>query len=99
MIVIPTVIGTGIDSAIHIYHRYRTSSNESMVENLKNTGGAVFFSSLTTLVGFGSVAFAAHKGLQSIGIMASIGIITVTLVNLVFFPVIIVFIQERFQKK
>lgn len=99
MIVIPTVIGTGIDSAIHIFHRHHTSSEGSMVENLKNTGGAVFFSSLTTLVGFGSVAFAAHKGLQSIGIMASIGIITVTLVNLVFFPVIIVFIQERFQKK
>ncbi len=98
MIVIPTVIGTGIDSAIHIFHRHHTSSEGSMVENLKNTGGAVFFSSLTTLVGFGSVAFAAHKGLQSIGIMASIGIITVTLVNLVFFPVIIVFIQERFQK-
>lgn len=99
MIVIPTVIGTGIDSAIHIFHRHHTSSEGSMVENLKNTGGAVFFSSLTTLVGFGSVAFAAHKGLQSIGIMASVGIITVTLVNLVFFPVIIVFIQERFQKK
>ena len=99
MIVIPTVIGTGIDSAIHIFHRHHTSSEGSMVENLKNTGGAVFFSSLTTLVGFGSVAFAAHKGLQSIGIMASIGIITVTLVNLVFFPAVILLFNGRSENK
>ena len=97
MVIIPTVIGTGIDSAIHIYYRYRTSAG-SMIENLKNTGGSVFYSSLTTLVGFGSVALAKHKGLQSIGIMASIGIVMVTLVNLVFFPVIIKWI-ENLRKK
>lgn len=93
MIIIPTVIGTGIDSAIHIYYRYR-SAPDKMIENLKNTGGSVFYSSLTTLVGFGSVALAKHKGLQSIGIMASIGIVMVTLVNLVFFPVIIKWIED-----
>ncbi|MBO4440588.1 MMPL family transporter [bacterium] len=94
MIVIPTVIGTGIDSAIHIFHRY-SSSPDSMEENLKNTGGSVFYSSLTTFVGFASVAIAQHKGLQSIGIMASIGIVTVTLVNLVFFPILIDFVAKR----
>ena len=97
MVIIPTVIGTGIDSAIHIYYRYRTSAG-SMIENLKNTGGSVFYSSLTTLVGFGSVALAKHKGLQSIGIMASIGIVMVTLVNLVFFPVIIKWIEDLRKK-
>ena len=98
MIIIPTVIGTGIDSAIHIYYRYR-SAPDKMIENLKNTGGSVFYSSLTTLVGFGSVALAKHKGLQSIGIMASIGIVMVTLVNLVFFPVIIKWIEDLRKKK
>ncbi len=89
MIVIPTVIGTGIDSAIHVFHRYKSEKEGDMDKVLKNTGGAVFFSSLTTLVGFGSVAFALHRGLRSIGIMASIGIISVTIVNLLFFPVLI----------
>ena len=98
MIIIPTVIGTGIDSAIHIYYRYR-SAPDKMIENLKNTGGSVFYSSLTTLVGFGSVALAKHKGLQSIGIMASIGIVMVTLVNLVFFPVIIRWITDLRKKR
>ena len=98
MIIIPTVIGTGIDSAIHIYYRYR-SAPDKMIENLKNTGGSVFYSSLTTLVGFGSVALAKHKGLQSIGIMASIGIVMVTLVNLLFFPVIIRWIADLRKKR
>jgi len=89
MVIIPTAIGTGIDSAIHVFHRYRSDGIMGMKNLLKNTGGAVFYSSLTTLIGFGSVVLANHKGLQSIGIMASIGIITVTVVNLLFFPVLL----------
>lgn len=94
MVVIPTAIGTGIDSAIHIFHRYKTEGVLQMENILKNTGGAVFFSSLTTLVGFGSVAIADHRGLQSIGIMASLGIIAVTAVNLCLFPALLNIYQK-----
>lgn len=89
MVIIPTVIGIGIDSAIHIYNRYKNDGQLFMENNLNSTGGSVLLSSLTTLIGFGSIVFAGHRGLQSIGTMASIGIITVTAVNLLFFPVLI----------
>lgn len=95
MIVIPTVVGIGIDSAIHIYHRYKSAGVDEMDKNLIYTGGAVLFSSLTTFVGFASIAFAQHRGLNSIGVTASIGIITVTIANLIFFPAVLKYIGNR----
>ena len=97
MVVIPTVVGIGIDSAIHIYHRYRNEGVENMDTTLKNTGGAVLFSSLTTFVGFASIAFAHHRGLNSIGVVASIGIVTVTVANLIFFPAFLKLLESRKQ--
>ena len=95
MIVIPTVVGIGIDSAIHIYHRYKSAGVEEMDRNLVYTGGAVLFSSLTTFVGFASIAFAQHRGLNSIGVTASIGIITVTIANLIYFPAVLKYLGTR----
>jgi uncharacterized protein len=95
MVVIPTVVGIGIDSAIHIYHRYKNEGSDNMDTTLKNTGGAVLFSSLTTFVGFASIAFAHHRGLNSIGIVASIGIVTVTIANLIFFPAFLKFFEVK----
>lgn len=95
MIVIPTVVGIGIDSAIHIFHRYKSSGVAEMDRNLVYTGGAVLFSSLTTFVGFASIAFAQHRGLNSIGVTASIGIITVTIANLIYFPAVLKYLGTR----
>lgn len=89
MIVIPTIIGMGIDASIHIFHRYKLDGRDAIPKILETTGGAVFFSSLTTFTGFMSMAFATHRGIKSIGIMASIGIATVTLTTLLLFPVIL----------
>ncbi len=94
MVVIPTVVGIGIDSAIHIYHRYKNEGVANMDITLKNTGGAVLFSSLTTFVGFASIALAEHRGLNSIGVVASIGIFTVTVANLIFFPAFLKLIES-----
>ncbi len=90
LVIVPTILGTGIDSSIHIFHRYL------YIEDIKNkipyimkkTGGAVLFSSLTTLVGFWSLTFSAHRGIASIGAIASLGIIAATVVNLGILPLI-----------
>ncbi len=89
MIVVPTVVGIGIDSSIHLFHRYKENREEDLSHILRHTGGAIFFSALTTFVGFASLAFAIHRGMKSIGMVASIGIITVTFMTIVAFPVAI----------
>lgn len=90
MIIVPTMIGTGIDSSIHIFDRFLKSGfdRSAIPEILNRTGGAVFFSSLTTLIGFFSLVFSSHQGMVSIGMIASLGIIMATLVNLTIFPLV-----------
>ena len=90
MIIVPTMIGTGIDSSIHIFDRFLKSGfdRSAIPEILNRTGGAVFFSSLTTLIGFFSLIFSSHQGMVSIGMIASLGIIMATLVNLTIFPLV-----------
>jgi len=96
MVIIPTIVGMGIDSSIHIFHRYiKEKKIEKMPDILKYTGGAVFFSSLTTMVGFSSLIFSSHRGLKSIGLIASIGIVTVTVANIIVFPLIIKFVADK----
>lgn len=76
MVALPTIIGMGIDNGVHLYHRYREEGPGSMPLVLKSTGGAMFVSMLTTMVGFFGLMTAQHPGLNSIGSLALIGLLT-----------------------
>ncbi|HPS31567.1 MAG TPA: MMPL family transporter [bacterium] len=97
MIIVPTMLGTGIDSSIHIFDRFIKSGfdRSAIPEILNHTGGAVLFSSITTLVGFMSLVFSSHNGMISIGVIASLGIAMATIVNLTVFPLV----MEKGKKK
>jgi len=74
MIVLPMVLGTGIDGSIHIYHRYRELGTRRLLHVLKTTGLSVAASSMTTLGGFLGLLFVAHMGVNTIGTLAVAGI-------------------------
>lgn len=66
MIVLPLTLGIGMESGINLLHelrcqrgRYRSAGNAVLV--------AVVVNSLTTMVGFGALMIANHRGLQSLG--------------------------------
>lgn len=90
MIIVPTMLGTGIDSSIHIFDRFIKSGYDrnAIPGILNHTGGAVLFSSITTLVGFMSLVFSSHNGMISIGVIAALGIAMATIVNLTVFPLV-----------
>ncbi|MBW2241183.1 MAG: MMPL family transporter [Deltaproteobacteria bacterium] len=73
VVVLPLLLGMGIDSGIHLVRRARTSPN--VISNLAatTTGRAVFLSSFTTLASFGSLASSAHLGVSSMGVVLVIG--------------------------
>ncbi|MBN1421610.1 MAG: MMPL family transporter [Planctomycetes bacterium] len=68
---IPILIGTGVDSGIHLIHAYR--EKRSAAEAVRSSGVAVILSVATTVVGFGSLNLASHRGLASLGLIMSIG--------------------------
>ena len=93
MIVFPSVIGIGIDNAVHILHRYRQEGPGSIIFVLKNTGMAALLASSTTAIGFGSSIIAHNLGLKSMGIMAIIGIGTTFFAAVLFMPALLTIIE------
>ncbi|MFV8755616.1 MMPL family transporter [Nannocystaceae bacterium ST9] len=60
LVVMPAVVGLGIDASIHLWHA-RTKTN------LAATGRAAILATLTTIAGFSGMLAAQHLGLRSIG--------------------------------
>jgi predicted RND superfamily exporter protein len=86
VIIIPLLLGMGIDSGIHMVHRVR--AGELPDGNLLRTGTAraVLLSALTTMASFGTLAFSSHAGIASLGQLLTLGIALVLLCNLVVLP-------------
>ncbi len=86
MIVLPMVLGTGIDGSIHLYHRFTEVDPTRIVEVLRTTGTSVVASSSTTLAGFAGLLFVQHLGVKSIGDLAVVGIASTLIAVFSFMP-------------
>ena len=81
---IPILIGIGIDSAIHMLHRADECGRGPL--DFRGTRGAVVLTALTTGIGFGSLVFARHRGLESLGIVMAIGSACCLLSTVILLP-------------
>jgi predicted RND superfamily exporter protein len=75
MISVPLLIGSGVDYGIYIISRYLEDQRHDVFAAIHETGQSMFLSSLTTVIGFGSLIFVDNQGLTSLGYMCSVGII------------------------
>lgn len=89
MIVLPIILGMGIDCGVHMFHRFQEEGYQNLPRVMATTGGSIVMTTLTTVAGFSGMIFAHHKGLRSIGMAASVGLISILIVNLLFFPAIL----------
>ncbi|MCD6506730.1 MMPL family transporter [Candidatus Poribacteria bacterium] len=74
LIAFPLIIGIGIDDGVHLIHRYRMEGWQRIGTVFANTGKAILLTSLTTMIGFGSLMFMTHRGMASMGTVLVIGI-------------------------
>ncbi|MBK37242.1 MAG: hypothetical protein CME26_17185 [Gemmatimonadetes bacterium] len=95
MVALPTIIGMGIDNGVHLYHRYREEGHGSLRLVIRSTGGAMFVSMLTTMVGFLGLRLATHPGLNSIGVLALIGLVTCFVAAVIVLPAILQALEDR----
>lgn len=89
LVVLPTVLGIGDDSGIHIIHRYLEEGKGSVNKVLLSTGEHITVSALTTIVGFGGLLFSIHPGMASIGELAILGITLTLVAALIILPAIL----------
>jgi hypothetical protein len=89
IIILPLLLGMGIDSGIHMVHRVRGGALPD--GNLLRTGTAraVLLSALTTMASFGTLGFSSHLGIAGLGQLLTLGIALVLLCNLIVLPALV----------
>ena len=95
LVVLPAILGIGEDNGVHLAHRYRIEGRGSVWTVLSSTGQHVTIGSLTTMLGFSGLLFTHHPGLQTIGVMAVLGIGMTLFSALTFLPALIQFLENR----
>lgn len=86
IIALPLLMGMGVDSGIHIMHRLHAGIKEGEHLLQTSTARGVFFSSLTTMLSFTSLAFTNHQGIASMGLLLAIGISFTLICTLIVLP-------------
>jgi hypothetical protein len=74
LVVLPTVLSSSVDSVIHLYHRRLEMGRGKIGELYQTTGSAVLAGTLNNVFGFLGLCFVAHKGMQTIGFLSTLGI-------------------------
>ncbi|MBF9018831.1 MULTISPECIES: RND family transporter [unclassified Oceanispirochaeta] len=88
LVVIPLVIGMGIDFGIHLTHRNHVEA--SIRETYRTTGKAVFLSGMTTLIGFGSLGLIGKfPSIASMGTILAFGIASCLAASYLILPAIL----------
>lgn len=88
LIVIPMIIGIGIDDGVHLTNTFLQTDNGGMSEKVSRTGRAAVLTSLTTIVGFGSISLSSYPGLRSMGYVAVIGISACLFTSIFLLPAV-----------
>ena len=87
VIVLPLLLGIGVDSGIHLVARARRGApGAAQALGATTTGRAVYYSALTTLLSFGSLAFSMHRGIASLGQLLVLGMAFTLVANLGALP-------------
>ncbi len=85
VIVLPLLIGIGVDSGIHLVMRHQHVAAGEVVYGT-STPRAVLFSALTTVASFGSLMLSPHRGTASMGELLSIAIAFTLICTLIVLP-------------
>ncbi|MDO5554389.1 MAG: MMPL family transporter [Planctomycetia bacterium] len=83
-IAIPLILGIGVDDGVHLVHNFRSQRGAYRLP--ASLAASVIFTTLTTVLGFGTLMIADHRGLQSLGRVLVIGVSACTFAALVILP-------------
>jgi len=90
VVVLPLLLGIGVDSGIHLVRTWSGDEALSGAGLLGTTSArAVLFSAFTTMASFGSLALSPHRGIASLGVVLVIGMLLTLAANLVFLPALL----------
>ena len=98
LITTPIILGIGIDDGVHALHRYWERGGngvDDVAASFQFVGKAILLTSLTTMIGFGSVAFYEMRGMASFGQVLFMGVGACFLATVLVLPAAIRMVSGR----
>ncbi len=95
IIVLPLILGIGVDSGIHLVHRHRMGLSGARNMLATSTALGVLFSALTTMGSFSTLALSNHLGISSLGLLLTIGIGLMLIANIVVLPALLTLVDGK----
>jgi predicted RND superfamily exporter protein len=84
MIMLPLLMGLGVDGGVHVLHDYRSQRNGYRITG--STVRSILLTAATSIVGFGSLMVASHRGLFSLGFVLTVGVTAALVTAIVALP-------------
>ncbi len=97
LIALPLVFAIGIDNGIYLVSdcRKQIAAGKDSFEPSADTISSMLVTSLTSIVGFGSLMIAAHQGMFSIGVLLALGVASSLMVSLILMPPLLVLVARH----
>ena len=95
LIAVPLILGIAIDNGVHLVHRFYERSAHCVDDIMKSTTKAVYLNSITTIVCFGSLMLASHRGIASLGLVLVLGVLTCLITAITFLPAVLTLISKK----
>jgi predicted RND superfamily exporter protein len=89
LVVIPLIIGVGVDGGINFIRRVREEARPGWKLIGESTGQAIALYSLDSMAGFSSLLVARHYGIFSMGLLLTLAVGTVLLASLTVLPLLL----------
>jgi hypothetical protein len=97
IIILPILLGFGVSHGLYLLHRFLEGT--SPVVALRSVGAAVASSTLTAVAGFAALLAASHNGLKSMGLVATIGLITTLVVSFTVLAAVMQLLHDQRVRK
>jgi hopanoid biosynthesis associated RND transporter like protein HpnN len=95
LIALPLIVGVGVDNGVHILHDYAERLPGRLYRLGTATGRGISVAALTTILGFGTLALARHRGMAGMGLALALGVGFCMLAALVLLPALLRLLDAR----
>ena len=104
--IIPTLLMVvGISDSVHLLVKYYSSldelknKREALIQTLQKIGMAIFFTSITTAIGFGALSMVKIRIVKEFGIFTASGVLFAFIITILLIPPCLVLLKTTPQSK
>ena len=93
ILTLPLMVGIGVAYGVYFVQRYREDGEAAFLG--KSTGRAVMLSALTAIIAFASMIIGSHRGIRSLGLVMTLGVVTCLIASLTLLPALLEIARRR----